>query len=100
MPDCQLGWLMTLIEGTQLDAPSSFHVVHELITEPTHLMEQPASYIDLIFTNQPNLVIDSGVYPSLHTNCNHQVVHCKLNLNIKFLLSYESFVWDYKKGDL
>ena len=20
MPDCQLGWLMTLIEGTQLDA--------------------------------------------------------------------------------
>ena len=47
-------------------------------------MENSTSCIDLIFTNQPNLVIDSGVHPPLRTNCHHQILYCKLNLNIKF----------------
>ena len=72
------------IEGTQLDALSSFHCLHQLIKNGTHLMENSTSCIDLIFTNQPNLVIDSGVHPSLHTNCHHQILYCKLNLHIKF----------------
>ena len=72
------------IEGTQLDALSSFHCLHQLIKKATHIMENSTSCIDLIFTNQPNLVIDSGVHPSLHTNCHHQILYCKLNLNIKF----------------
>ena len=62
-------------------------------------MEHSASCIDPIFTNQSNLVIDSGVHPSLHTNCHHQIVYCKLNLNIKFLPPYERLVWDYNKAD-
>ena len=62
------------IEGTWLDALSSFHGLHQLIKETTHLMQNSASCIDLIFTNQPNLVIDSAVNPSLHTNCDHQIV--------------------------
>ena len=56
------------IEGTQLDVVSSSHGLHQLIKAPTHLMENSVSFIDLIFTNQPKLVIDSGVHPSLHTN--------------------------------
>ena len=35
------------IEGTRLDALSSFHGLHQLIKEPTHLMETSASCIDL-----------------------------------------------------
>ena len=62
-------------------------------------MENSASCIVLVFTNQPNLVIDSGVHPSLHTNCHHQIVYCKLNLNIKFPPPYERLVWDYNKAD-
>ena len=62
-------------------------------------MENSAKCIDLIFTNQPNLVIDSGVHPSIHTNCHDQIVYCKLNLNIKFPPSYESLVWNYNKAD-
>ena len=62
-------------------------------------MENSASCIDLILTNQPNLVIDSGVHPSLHTNCHHKIVYCKLNLNIKFPPPYERLVWHYNKAD-
>ena len=59
-------------------------------------MENSVSCIDLIFINQPSLVTDSGVHPSFHTNCHHQIVYCKLNLNIKLPLPYERLVWDYK----
>ena len=62
-------------------------------------MGNSASCIDLIFTNQSNLVIDSGVHPSLHTNCHHSIVYSKLNVNVKFTQPYERLVWDYNKAD-
>ena len=34
--------------------------------------------IDLIFTDQPNLSVNSGVHASLHPNCHHQIVHTSL----------------------
>ena len=37
--------------------------------------------IDLIFTDQPNLSVNSGVHASLHSNCHHQIVHTSFNLN-------------------
>ena len=87
------------MEGTRLDALSSFHALHQLIKELTYLTENSASFIDLIFTNQRNLVIDSGFHLSLHTNCHHPIVYCKLNLNIKFPPPYERLAWDYNKAD-
>ena len=59
----------------------------------------PSLFIDLIFTNQPNFVIDSGVHPLFHPNCHHQVVFSKLNLKIKYPPLYERLVWDYKNTD-
>ena len=87
------------MEGTQLDALSSFYGLHQLMKKPIYLMENSASCIAFILTNQSNLVIDSGVHSSLHSNCYHQIVYCKLNLHIKFLPPYERLVWDYNKAD-
>ena len=58
----------TSLEGSRLDSLSSFHGLHQLLKEPAHLIESLISCIELIFTNEPNLVIDSGFHPSLHTN--------------------------------
>ena len=58
-----------------------------------------SSCIDLIFTDQPNLVVDSGVHPSLHSNCHHQITYCKFNLFIEYSPPYERQVWDYKHAD-
>ena len=55
--------------------------------------------IDFISTNQSNLVIDSAVHPPLQTNCHHQIVYCKLNLNIKFPPPYEHLVRDHNEAD-
>ena len=71
----------------------------QLISDPTHILPASSSCIDLIFTDQPNLVVDSGVHPSLHTNCHHQITYCNINLMIVYPPPYEHFVWDYKRAN-
>ena len=70
----------TTIEGTRLDSLVSTHGFHQLISEPTHILQNLLSCIDFIFTDQPSLVVDSGVHPTLHENCHHQITYCKLHL--------------------
>ena len=69
-------------ECTKIDALTSYHGLHQLISQQAHILANSSSCIDLIFTDQPNLVIDSGTHPSLHPNCHHQITYCKLNLKI------------------
>ena len=90
----------TTIEGTQLESLTSVYGFHQLISQPTHLLPQTSSCIDLIFTDQPNLIVDSGVHPSLHSNCHHQITYCKINLNIEYPPPYERLVWDYNRANV
>ena len=55
--------------------------LHPLISEATHLMGGSKSCIDFIFTDHPNLLIDSGVHPSLHEQCHPQIVNGKLSVS-------------------
>ena len=54
------------IEGTRLESITSYYGLYQIINEPTHILPSSTSCIDLIFTNQPNLVINNGARPSLH----------------------------------
>ena len=67
---------------------------HQLISEPTHLLPQSKSCIDLVFTDQPDVVVP---HASLNSKCHHQITHWKLNLNIEYPPPYERLVWDYRK---
>ena len=55
--------------------------------------------IDLIFTSQPNIVVESGVHPSLHPNCHHQIIFAKFNLKIYYPPPYLREVWHYKEAN-
>ena len=90
----------TTVEGTRLDSLVSTHGFNQLISEPTHILQNLLSCIDLIFTDQPSLVVDSGVHPTLHENCHHQITYYKLNLKIVYPLPYECLVWDIKRADM
>ena len=79
-------------EGTKIDAVTSSYGLKQLISQPTHLLANSSSCIDLIFTDQPSLVVDSGTHPSVHQNCHHQIVYCKLDLKIAFPPPYQSCV--------
>ena len=62
----------TTEEGKILENLTSLYGMKQLISAPTHILQHSSSCIDLIFVNQPNLVVDSGIHPSLHLNCHHQ----------------------------
>ena len=80
----------TTIESPRLVSLVSTHGFHQLIFETTHILQNLLSYIDLIFTDQPSLVDDSHVHPTLHENCHHQITYCEVNLiKIVYPLPYE-----------
>ena len=55
-------------------------------------------FIDLIFTNQPSLVVDFEAHPSLYPNCHHQIVYCKLDYKIVYPPPFQRRVWDFKRS--
>ena len=91
---------LSMSEVTQVDSLTTSYSLSQVISDPTHILPNSSSCIDLIFTNQPNLVTESGVYPSLHPKCHHQIVFVKLNLNVEYPPLYECLIWDYKNADI
>ena len=87
-------------EGTKIDAVTSSYGLQQLISQSTHLLAHSSSFIDLIFTDQRSLVVDSGTHPYLHPNCDHQIAYCKLDLKIVYLPPYERLVWDCKRPSI
>ena len=61
----------TAIQGTCLATFTNFHDSQQLISGYTHILPNSMSCIDLIFTDQPNLVVDCGIYLALLGNCHH-----------------------------
>ena len=61
---------------------------------PTHILPPSTSCTELIFTNQPNAVINSGVHPSLHQTHQHQIIVAH------YPSPYKLLVWDYKKANI
>ena len=87
----------TTKESTHLEALTSLHNFDQLVSEPTHILSNSSSCIDLVFTNQPNLSVNCGTHSTLNTKCHHQITHCKLNLNIECPPPYEQLMRNYKK---
>ena len=86
-------WLLedvTFHEDTHIESLTTMHGLQQLISDPTHLLPNSSSCIDLIFTDQPNLAVNSGVNPSLHVKCHHMIVYPP---------PYEYLVWDCKRAN-
>ena len=84
-------------EGLNLFSLMSSSGFSQLIHEPTHIQGNSSSFIDLVFTDQPNFSVNSGVHASPHPNCHHQIVHSGFKLSIKYPSPYLRLIWDYKK---
>ena len=87
-------------EGQQLVNTFSDLDLSQLISEPTHFRDQcKPTCIDLMLCDQPNLIIDSGVRPSLDPTCKHQIIFCKLNFKIPPLPSFKRHLWHFDKAE-
>ena len=45
------------------------------------------------------MITSSGVLPSLHQNCHHQIIYANINLKVVFPPPYERLVWHYDRAD-
>ena len=90
---------ITSPEDSMIDIIASIYGLNRLIQEPTHILNSSSSCIDLIFTSQPNLVMESRIHSSLHSNCHHQIVFAKFNLSIFYPPPYERSVWHYERAN-
>ena len=78
-------------DGTNLLSLTSFNGFQQIINEPAHIKRQSSSPNDLIFRDQPNLSVDSGIHTSLHPKSHHQIFYPP---------PYQRLVWNYKKADV
>ena len=74
--------------------------LQQLVNEPSHILPNSSSCTDLISTDQLSLVVSSGMHPSLHANCHHEIIYCKLNLKIEYPPRYQRLVWNFKKASI
>ena len=72
--------------------------ISQLIHEPTYLTNRSKTCIDILATDQPNLVLKSEVHPSLHTNCHHQVIYSKININCPPPPPHTRHIWHYSRA--
>ena len=77
-----------MYEGNIIETITSHFGLHQLIDDPIHISGKSSSCIDLIFTSQWNMVVNSGVHPSLHANY-HQIVLAKFELKMYYPPPYE-----------
>ena len=90
---------VTSLEGSKIDTITSSYGLNQLIQEPTHILNLLSSCIDLIFTSQPNLVMESGIHSLLYSNSHHQIVFAKFSLSIFYPPLYERTVWYYERAN-
>ena len=55
--------------------------------------------IDLVFTNQPHLVMESRVHNSLSSTCHHEILFANFSLKFEYPPPYRRILWDYSRAD-
>ena len=77
---------ITNYQGSDIENLASQNGLHQIIDEPTHILPNSASWIDLLFTSAMGFIAESGVLPSLYPRCHHQLIFAKVDLFGIFLL--------------
>ena len=91
----------TTHEGSRIEDLTTSLGLSQLITEPTNFEpNKKPSCIDLIFTDQPNLVLESGTRSSLDPFCHHQITHCRFNFKIPPPPPFSRKIWSYERANI
>ena len=90
----------TTPEGTEIENLFTSLDLSQVICEPTNFEpNKNPSCIDLVITNQPNLILDCGTRASLDSYCHHQIIYCKVNFRIPPPPPYERKIWHFNRAN-
>ena len=87
-------------EGRELEDMFTSLGLSQVISEPTNFDPgKKPSCIDLIVTDQPNIILDSGTRASLDPFCHHQIIYCKVNFRIPPPTPFERKIWHFNRAN-
>ena len=87
-------------EGMEFENLFTSLGLSQIISEPTNFEpNKNPSCIDLIATDQPNLILDCGTRVSLDTYCHHQIIYCKVNFKIPPPPPFEGKIWHFNRAN-
>ena len=70
----------------------------QIIDEPTHITPTTSSLLDIIITDAPGYVVDSGTHAPIGDNY-HCRIFCKVRIKFKREPAYSRTIWDYNTAD-
>ena len=85
-------------QEARFEALTSFYGLNQLIKTPKDLLQNSATCIDLVFTNQPHLVMERDVHGSLSSTSHNEIIFAKLNLKDKYPPPYERIFSDHSRA--
>ena len=89
----------TDIQGELLNDIILQNGFQQLVKEPTHFMGNTNTCIDLVITDQPNLVNECCVIPTLHNRCHHYLNHTEINIMNTPPPAYYRRIWHYNRAN-
>ena len=85
--------------GKELDTITSTAGYSQIIDKPTHFTNHSCSCIDLIFTSNPSILVDSVIEKSLSSSWHYDIIYGKINFRVSLPPPLFRTVWDYKNAD-
>ena len=90
----------TTPEGSELEDTLTSLGLSQMISEPTNFEPNKSpSCIDLIITDQPNIILDCGTRSSLDPFCHHQIIYGKINFRIAPPPPFERKIWHFDRAN-
>ena len=87
-------------EGIEMENLFTSLGLSQIISEPTNFEpNKNPTCIDLIATDQPNIILDCGTRASLDTYCHHQIIYCKVNFRIPASPPFERKIWHFNRAN-
>ena len=81
-------------KGNSIEDHTTMLGLTQLINEPTNFEpNKNPSCIDHVFTDQPNLVLESGTRTSLDPYFHHQITHCRFNFKSPSPPPFDREIW-------
>ena len=86
--------------GSSLQRIFDKNMVSQMTNGPTYITNNSQTCLDLLVTDQPNIILKNEIHPSLHTNCSHQVVYTKVGINCPPPPKFNRKIWHYSRADI